>query len=504
MNLLTDSWIPVTEQGRFRHIPYKSLLCSDTERSLCLPRDDMELAALQMIVSLTQAIFTPKDKAELMERTNRPMDEKCFNEGILPFSDWFVLDHPKTPFMQCRNIKGKAVTLQKLFIGLPEKYSTSPFAHAFFNQTDEIEHVCPSCTSIAIFQQSQNGVSLGGSSFSVGLKGASPVTTLIRGKYLREDIWFNILSKTFIEQNMQGISLNGDKNMPVWISKVKNNEPSHEIGILRGLFWQPAKMELLVDNSENHNCDVCGSKYEKAYSGFIQEPGLCKIKGFWRHPHSPVFIGKQMGYIKFKGEENIWHQFLGFFYENRGTDKKDEGYSPALTVTQYRQTWRNKKIHLSVGGYATDKKSIEKITGRKHEYFSLPEQWEDNFDQLSYFVNSPLQVSVLLDNAVKFFGRKIFEKDKPRKKEAQMKKGLRFKAKSLFFSGTEPLIHAAIREMDFETAWDTYKTYEKSIHDMAVNIFSQVTEPFKHDPRMIGPIARYGRSLSKKLREVRN
>src|SRR4030043_521581 len=157
MNLLSDNfnWIPVIHQGRFRHISLKDLLCKDEDWQISLNRDDMELAALQLVVCLVQVVFMPRDGKELKRRMETPLTE------------------------------------------------------------EEVEKACPSCAAIALFQQATNGVSLGGSPFPVGLKGMSPVTTLVFYQNLRKRIWGNILRKEFLSKKKL-YSANPADNKPTW------------------------------------------------------------------------------------------------------------------------------------------------------------------------------------------------------------------------------------------------------------------------------------------------
>ena len=63
MNLLNDPWIPIRKGADFKHIAYKELLCSEqSDLQVALPRDDLELACIQMLAALTQVIFMPADK----------------------------------------------------------------------------------------------------------------------------------------------------------------------------------------------------------------------------------------------------------------------------------------------------------------------------------------------------------------------------------------------------------------------------------------------------------
>ena len=52
MNLLTDDWVPVAHQGQFKHISLMAVLCRDEDWQIACPRDDFELATLQLLICL--------------------------------------------------------------------------------------------------------------------------------------------------------------------------------------------------------------------------------------------------------------------------------------------------------------------------------------------------------------------------------------------------------------------------------------------------------------------
>ena len=76
MNLLIDAWIPIQQTGIQEKITLEQLLCDDKGGDLCLPRDDMELACLQLLVVITQVLFTPKDKKALGQLYKQPMTKE--------------------------------------------------------------------------------------------------------------------------------------------------------------------------------------------------------------------------------------------------------------------------------------------------------------------------------------------------------------------------------------------------------------------------------------------
>ena len=65
MNLLEDPWIPVRADdgaGAFRLLTYRDLLCEPGQHwQISLPRDDLELACLQLLACMTQVMYLPDD-----------------------------------------------------------------------------------------------------------------------------------------------------------------------------------------------------------------------------------------------------------------------------------------------------------------------------------------------------------------------------------------------------------------------------------------------------------
>ena len=106
MNLLIDNWIPVSLNGEAQRISLKQLLCDKENNDwyIAALRDDMDLAALQLIVSLVQVVLMPKDAKALKKYWSEPMIETDYDQAIQPFIDWFDLLHPQMPFMQTASV----------------------------------------------------------------------------------------------------------------------------------------------------------------------------------------------------------------------------------------------------------------------------------------------------------------------------------------------------------------------------------------------------------------
>jgi len=149
MNLLTDTWIPVRSKagGQPQHISYAQLLCQPTQWLPCLPRDDMELALIQLLVSMTQVIFVPSDDAMLKQRYQVPLTEDEYRQGTQHWLDDFDLTHPQAPFMQVKGVAANEPTgMDKLLSGV-----TGATNCTFVNEPGQGEALCSGCAAIALF-----------------------------------------------------------------------------------------------------------------------------------------------------------------------------------------------------------------------------------------------------------------------------------------------------------------------------------------------------------------
>jgi len=281
-HLLKDSWIPVVTNRAIGKISYEDLLCSDANHDLNIVRDDLEMGCLQLLICMTQAFFTPSDASALTDRIDSPMTRQEYLTGIQPYLDWFQVDHPRTPFMQITSVKAKGPTpLEKLLPGV-----TGATNSCFVNPAGLGEGLCGGCCAIALFHQAGNVPSFGGG-FKPGLRGSTPVTTLIQEKDLRRMVWRNVLHQQESDACFSVLQPLGDR--PNWVDHVSRDEVVHHwtIGILRGLFWQPAHV-LLSPPGEGGPCRLCGQQAAKLYREFTKEKFSYTLEGLWPHPHSPT------------------------------------------------------------------------------------------------------------------------------------------------------------------------------------------------------------------------
>ncbi|MFO8071973.1 MAG: type I-E CRISPR-associated protein Cse1/CasA [Polyangia bacterium] len=483
MNLIEDPWVPVLRDGRLVHVELAEILCRDEPWSLSLTRDDMEFAALQLLVCLTQAIYTPDDEKELKELGSKPLDEKTFEERASPYLDWFSLDHEKTPFMQVRGVKAsKPTPIQKLFVGLPEGNN-----HALFNRAGEVDAACSSCTAIALFNQAVNCPSFGGG-FKEGLRGGSPITTLIRGEGLRETIWKNVLDR----QGAREVGLKvEEKAKPNWVEVIQPGQKIAASGIdlITGLFWQSAHVELLSPDDCDRVCPICGRECSLEYAGFNKEKfSKFEIVGHWPHPHSPRRWEKGKDNertLSFNRSAPTWTQLNELILHK---EEEKRGQIPAAVVTRFREIHPGEPCHLAVGGYSNKQAAV---IDRRHETISLAEGWDSNLDGIGMLVEVGVEIKNALRSKVYGFG-----------KETGVE-GLSKVAERRYYERTEHLIHRVLRNMDFSQLKKTREELTRDLGEISRKVFAEVVKPYIHSPKGAKTLAISTRTLNAALAKIK-
>ncbi len=499
MNLLVDTWIPVRADdgaGAFRLLTYRDLLCEpDQHWQISLPRDDLELACLQLLVCMTQVMFLPDDDAALRQQLDAPLTQGEFDAGIAPFLDWFDLDHPTQPFMQTRGVKAAEPTpIQKLLIGLPEGNN-----HAFFNEVGEVGQVSGPVAAIALFNQASNCPSFGGG-FKGSLRGGAPITTLVFDRDLRRMVWRNVLTRPRVEERQ--IAAPGPaQDQPSWVSPIaeKSTIQWNQIGLMRGLFWQPTKVELLKAD-EARVCDVLGGEATVGYSGFLKEKFNFMVEGVWPHPHGAMNMTLKKGVLEqrfasFTTTAPAWTQ-LSEFVIPRNTNDKDakEGSSPAGPISQFEAMSDGGRLNILVGGYRTNQASVLE---RRHELIGLAPGWGKDA-RLSKLVEIGKDAKKALRGKLYF--------------AAQGNKGKELKglgaavhetAEKLFYARTENLIHSTFSSDSTFKEWgESRRAYTEQIARHCRDIFEELTDPYALKPELVPVIAWSRRALNHDLNKL--
>ncbi|HOE17904.1 MAG TPA: type I-E CRISPR-associated protein Cse1/CasA [Syntrophorhabdaceae bacterium] len=510
MNLLYDPWIPVRSDGgtgEFRQITYEELLCQEGSWQISLPRDDLEMACLQLLISLTQVLFLPFDYKILRRRLDTPLGKGEFSAGLAQVeSRWFDLSDPTTPFMQIREVNAdEATPIQKLLVGMPEGNN-----HSFFNEVGEVRHLSAACTAIALFNQAVNSPSFGGG-FKGGLRGGAPVTTLVLGESLRDSIWRNVITLDRVKSRI-GNNYNYDlsKDKPTWVQHISRKETIYtsDIGLLRGLFWQPAHVEL-TPPKYNSMCDLLDVPSKIIYEGFKKEKFPYDLVGVWPHPHGVMVTtiketkskGKKVDqkFISFVYSAPAWTQLTEFTVprstEKTSKDKETkttESTMPAESVLQHSELLPASWFHMLVGGYLTNKASILQ---RRHDLVSIAQGWDGDKGRLKQLVDLGLEAKESLR-------KKLYIAVTGDKKRGLKGIGsdIQKKGVKLFFVFTEGMLHEILQDQmtfrDFKTAREQWL---KSLESICMDIFKSLTDPYTMKPELIPIIVFAKRLLSNEL-----
>lgn len=504
MDLLKTPWIPVRAQGgsgTFRLLTYKELLCEDEDWQISLPRDDLELACLQLLICMTQIVFLPPDDDVLLERIDTPLTPDEFTEGISPCLEWFNLDHPTQPFMQTRGVVAKDVTpIQKLLIGLPEGTN-----HAFFNAPGEVSVLSAPVAAIALFHQATNCPSFGGG-FKGSLRGIAPITTLVDGRNLRERIWRNVLTPEFIRTDFPDWQHDLSQDLPTWIEPIRAKETihAHQIGLARGLFWQPAHVEL-VGSRESGPCDLLGIEAGPLYTGFRKEKFNFTLEGTWPHPHGVLqsILKKgalEMKFASFTTEAPAWTRLTEMVLRIDGP--KGEGSRPATPVAQAKSMAvtaleKTQPLTLIIGGYRNKKASV---TERRHEMLSLAAGWsEEDGSRLKDLVALGIKAKESLKDKLSFASKGHKKKMLPGIGSPIQDVGER-----IFYSRTDgKIIETLSRPTTFMQWKENRAAYIDALAADCRDIFDALTEPYTMKPELIPIIAWAGRSLNADLKKLK-
>lgn len=497
MNLLTEPWIPVRPlpTGRPEKITLSRLLCEDGRWELCLPRDDMELAALQMLVCMAQVFFTPKDIEELKQRIVTPIPKEAFDSGCVPYQEWFRLDHPKFPFMQVRGVKAKEITpMDKLLAGV-----TGATNSCFVNEPGLGACLCEGCAAIALFNQANNAPSFGGG-FKGSLRGGAPVTTLVQGDDLRQTVWLNVLSENNVFLNFPWHNATREQR-PTWVDPIKYGDtiPAQSIGLLKGLFWQPAHLELLASEGERP-CSCCGFVENRFCVGFNKAKFNYKITDLWPHPHGARIATVKKGvreekFVSFTTTAPPWTQ-LSRFVVQRQIDGRNEGQEPSAVVRQAHGIIRS--LRLNIGGYRNNQASIVE---RRHEIIFLNDGWSSKTGVVNELVGLAIGYRDALNKALFVFSNGFKDAKGSKIKGAGV--SVHEVAKEQFYRCTEDTVLDSLASIDFANPAPVLLAMGERLRLFDIELFENSVRPYLNDPELVRTMAISRNTLRKHLKALK-
>lgn len=382
----------------------------------------------------------------------------------------------------------------------------------FMNEPGLATQLCGGCTAIALFNLASCSPSFGGG-FKPGLRGpASPITTLVQGRHLRETVWLNVLHESEVKRVMPWYRY-AKYQKPTWVELIKANEEiaAQQIGLIRGLFWQPSYVEILPANGAGA-CTCCGFQSNKMYSSFNKDKFYFTVEGKWPHPHTPITLTRKRDQIEEKfatfgtSTAPSWTQLFRFVVQQQIDEDNAEGQQPAAVVMQVRELYgpNSQRLHMAVGGYL-NRGGQASVLGRRHEVFTLNHGWDKHTDVVRQIVSIGLGYKDSLSKSLWVFVNGL----KETKGNAGKKiKGLGEKMKlhevatRQFYRRSEPAIQETLAGIDFSHPLPVLTKMQVSLKCTVKELFNESVRPYLQDPELIKTMAVARRTLNKHLRNL--
>jgi CRISPR system Cascade subunit CasA len=262
VNLLIDDFISTT----LGKISLKTLLTSNNDYQLQYAFDEIQLAMLQLLGSLSTVVLKPTLNelkgyvengltAEQYDLALSKVDfqwfeEKCFMRSAMP-----------------TNTTPAEAPITKMISGI--ECGGSPNALGLFSETSYAEVICPDCSHALNYNLHMNikGECFGPTG-ATGIRGGGAISTLISGKDLKTTILANTVAVDFFNQ-ARGIKSPNNKLM--WQDPMQGDiYYAHQIGLERGLFALAYHIDFSVLD-EPCLCDVCGHHADKSIKTFLRQ-----------------------------------------------------------------------------------------------------------------------------------------------------------------------------------------------------------------------------------------
>jgi len=286
-----------------------------------------------------------------------------------------------------------------------------------------------------------------------------------------------------------------DRQKPTWVEPIKSETFSAQsIGFLRGLFWQPAHIELLPAESGG-NCSCCGQQNTEVYRGFNKAKFNYTVTEVWPHPHGARTTALKKGeqeekFVSFTTEAPSWTQLGRFVVRRAVVDSKIPGQEPAAVIRQAQEL--GVRLTLCIGGYRNNQASILE---RRHEQVSLREGWN----------SKPQVVQEVVDTAVGY-------RDALNKALFTFYKGGGVKGvgvpvhevgRSQFYRRTEDVILDTLARLNFANPAPSLLTLQSELHHTVKDLFEESVQPYLNDPNLVHTMAVSRRVLHRHLNDLK-
>lgn len=364
MNVFDDQRFPLRSRppdgtlGEERRVSWREIM-TGTEEFLPhfgYPLEYMNVAALQLCITLTQAFLEPEEVETIAERLGKPVPMEEFERAVEPYRELFGIDEGHR-FMQGpeppRDKKGRIATGSLSELLLTVKKGDKEFLNRPSREWGvRLDQIPVLLASRATFYEKSAG-----RGYLTGTSGDMEVRTfLIDRNSLRNTIWLNVLSnENYRNRYVQAGENDGYDNW-MWIQLPDTKEvPQNSISLRSALFWTVANMWVDIQILEEpRQCVVTGdiipagaragvgvvvkSTEIRFGATVVRDDGQEAYQSFFVHPNAPF---KKVTPVKgpsfdrhLEVQENsgLIGQMGGLFYTSLG--KGEQEFHLAPTVEQ--------------------------------------------------------------------------------------------------------------------------------------------------------------------------
>lgn len=472
MNLLKDDFISTT-QGK---VSLKTILTTDDDYQLQYYFDEIQLAMLQLLSSLTTVVLQPTVQ-DLKGYLKNGLGPEQYEVALAKVeSQWFESDC----FMQSKppvNAKWPDAPITKLLSGI--ECGTSANASGLFSEIEKAETCCPDCIHALNYNLHMNikGECFGPSG-ATGIRGGGAISTLIAGENLKQTLLNNTIAKDYFNDYAQ-LDSDADET-PMWVVPISGTVyQASKIGLERGLFALAYHIGFNVED-KRCICDVCGSASKQSVKTFNREKyqgsygstknGRDAGAGWWPHPYTPRTQNEKKEVFAVCARDQNWQswQELGSYIVGKETDKAM--VEPAYILKQFQHMKNPRQTNLLVGGNIADQGGI---TGRVYDLYSMPSSLNKNLSKVTQVIDSGLEQKNRLSHAFnKMFGVGY---------DKNFVAGIKDHAMYRFTANAQQIIQRTLLDVEKTEANELRKTAVIELKQEAKRIFLGVQRKYQHD-----------------------
>lgn len=323
-DLMTDAWIPLGDVGAPRFVSLAALLAGDDAPEIAHPEPELRAWCRMLLAALVQVVAPCATPEALRAQLDAPMRPDDVARGLARVAPAPLLgDAPR--FLQAPaatvEMTGENLT-SKLCFDRSTTYGNTLRARP-------VDGLCPSCAAVALYG-AQAFAPQGGRGYSPGVRGSSPLTTLL---VVPGSVRASAFANTVVPSSHVGTWPDDPPEVPWHFARtVKEGDA---IGLVEGLFWTPRALRL--DAWTGGVCALCGREGPRVrVTSFAS--GAKVAGGFYRHPWTP--------WRRVKGERRhqttparpSWSALARWVPGAPVDDDARDATYPATVVTQWVET----------------------------------------------------------------------------------------------------------------------------------------------------------------------